>query len=72
MLSKVRRCSPPPYPSPVIAATGQTVDDVVVVCGGAAHQGELAIKILSYQVPYISDVAPTNRSVNNGKQQNSF
>ena len=34
---EVRRCRPPDYPLQVIAATGQTLQDVVIVCGGAAH-----------------------------------
>jgi len=36
---EVRRCSPPPYPRPIIAATGQTSEDMVVVCGGATQIG---------------------------------
>ena len=37
---EVERCSPPPYPRPIIAATGQTSEDTVVVCGGATMIGK--------------------------------
>ena len=38
---EVRRCKPPDYPLPVVAPTGQTLGQDVVVCGGAYHDGEL-------------------------------
>jgi hypothetical protein len=37
---EVRRCSPPPFPRPVVAATGQTAGETVVVCGGATQIGK--------------------------------
>ena len=36
---EVPRCSPPAFPRPVMAATGQTAEDTVVVCGGATLKG---------------------------------
>jgi len=36
---EVPRCSPPAFPRPVMAATGQTAGDTVVVCGGATLIG---------------------------------
>ena len=35
--SKPDRCSPPSFPRPVMAATGQTAGDIVTVCGGATQ-----------------------------------
>ena len=34
------RCSPPAFPTPIMAATGQTDRDTVVVCGGATQIGK--------------------------------
>ena len=45
---EVRRCSPPDYPLQVVAATGQTLGQDVVVCGGAIHDSKY-LQISSFE-----------------------
>ena len=42
---EVHRCSPPAFPRPVMAATGQTAGDTVAVCGGATLLGNTSHRL---------------------------